>query len=211
MKMVCWRKSVFLMIGSLLVGLQSGAKPLELAQNQDRLQLLDSSHWKIGEIEGRACLILYKTGEQRPPVRRPGEYALWKSNNPIGEFTIEAVTLEPESKINRDICLIFGYKDDCHFYYAHISSTSDNIFHNIIMRVEGSNRTRINLEKDPEPRLSNGWKTIRVRQMKNGQISVFVDDLEEPIMTAEDATYPIGIIGFGSFDDRAAFATLHTK
>lgn len=170
--------------------------------------MLNSNHWKTGEVEGRKCLILDKPSEQRPPVRRPSEYALVKSDQPIGEFTIEAATLEPESVKNRDVCLIFGYQDDTHFYYAHISSNSDNKFHNIIMRVDGDSRTRINLEKDPEPRLSNGWKNIKIQHLDNGSIRVFVDDLTTPLMTALDKTYPIGQIGFGAFDDRAAFATL---
>lgn len=181
---------------------------LKLVDSMDQLVLLDSNHWKTGEVEGRACLILDKPGEQRPPVRRPSQYALIKSEQPVSRFTIEAATLEPESVKNRDVCLIFGYQDDTHFYYAHISSNSDNKFHNIIMRVDGDSRTRINLEKDPEPRLSKGWRTIRIQHQDDGKISVFVDDLTEPVMTAQDKTYPVGQIGFGAFDDRAAFATL---
>jgi hypothetical protein len=184
------------------------ATPLQLVDAGDRLILLNTSHWKNGEVEGRKCLILDHTGEQRPPVRRPGEYALLKSDLPIGVFTVEAATLEPETIKNRDICLLFGYQDDTHFYYAHVSSNSDNKFHNIIMRVDGDSRTKINRETDPEPRLSNGWKTIRIQHLENGEISVFVDDLSKPLMTAKDTTYPVGSIGFGAFDDRAAFATL---
>ncbi len=187
------------------------AAPLQLPESTDHLKLLHSSHWKAGEVAGRKCLILDKTGEQRPPVRRPGEYALLKSDHPIGGFTVEALTLEPESKKNRDVCLIFGYQDDTHFYYAHISSNSDNKFHNIIMRVDGDSRTRINLEQDPEARLSNGWKTLRLQHEADGDIQVFVNDLETPLMTAKDTTYPVGKIGFGAFDDRAAFATLSVE
>jgi hypothetical protein len=184
------------------------AAPLELADSMDQLILLDSNLWKTGEVEGRECLILHTAGEQRSPVRRPAAFALLKSDAPIGQFTVEAVTLEPEATINRDICLIFGYQDDTHFYYAHISSNSDNKFHNIIMRVDGDSRTRINLETDPEARLSNGWKTLKLQHAESGTIRVFVDDLTAPLMTANDQTYPLGQIGFGAFDDRAAFATL---
>ena len=187
---------------------ESLATPLKLADSMDQLIFLSSNHWKTGEVEGRTCLILDETGEQKPPVRRPGEYAMLKSEQPIREFTIEAATLEPESVKNRDICLIFGYQDDTHFYYAHISSNSDNMFHNIIMRVDGDQRMRINLEIDPEPRLSKGWIWIKIKHLENGDIRVFVDDLITPVMTASDTTFPIGKIGFGAFDDRAAFAAL---
>ncbi|MDF7805843.1 hypothetical protein P4E94_00230 [Pontiellaceae bacterium B12219] len=206
--MECRLKPILPILGSLLLLGGAPAAPIELADSMDQLIPLNSSHWKTGEVDGRVCLILHTAGEQRPPVRRPGEFALWKSEYPIGAFTIEAATLEPESIRNRDICLIFGYQDDTHFYYAHISSSSDNKFHNIIMRVDGDSRTRINRESDPEPRLSNGWKILKLRHAENGDIRIFVDDLTVPLMTATDRTYPVGQIGFGAFDDRAAFATL---
>ncbi|MDF7799745.1 hypothetical protein P4C99_09725 [Pontiellaceae bacterium B1224] len=205
--MACWHRATLPIIGSLLMLGGAVAAPLELADAQDQLVLLNSNLWKTGEVERRSCLILHTAGEQRPPVRRPAEFALFKSAA-VGQFTVEAATLEPDSVINRDICLIFGYQDDTHFYYAHISSNSDNKVHNVIMRVDGDSRVRINRETDPEARLSRGWTPIRIQQLENGAISVFVDDLETPLMTANDATYPIGKIGFGAFDDRAAFATL---
>ena len=206
--MVCSRNMIRPVIAGLLLVGGAIAAPLKLVESKDQLILLNPGSWKIGTHEGRECLILDKVGEQRPPVRRPSEYALLKDGGPIGEFTVVSATLEPEATINRDICLIFGYKDDTHYYYVHVSSNSDNKFHNIIMRVDGDSRTRINKETDPEPRLANGWRTIKVRHQTNGTIQVFVDNMSEPLMTAVDTTYPVGRIGFGSFDDRAAFETL---
>lgn len=206
--MECSLRSVLPILGSWLLLGGAVAAPLTLVDSKDQLILLNAENWTTGEVEGRACLILNTPGEQRPPVRRPGEYALLKDHAAVGEFTVEAATLEPEVTINRDICLIFGYQDDTHFYYAHVSSNSDNKFHNIIMRVDGDSRTRINIEQDPAPRLSKGWRTIKIRHQADGAISVFVDDLSMPIMTAADTAYPVGKIGFGAFDDRAAFATL---
>lgn len=197
----------FLVLPVLLTSICSAA-PLKLAESKDRLVFLNTGSWKSGEHEGRKCLILDVPGKQRPPVRRPSEFALLKGDKPVGGFTVEAATLMPKSVKNRDVCLVFGYKDDTHFYYAHISSNSDNKFHNIIMRVDGDSRTRINLEKDPAPRLADGWRTIRIQHSVNGEIKVFVDDMETPNMTAKDITYPVGRIGFGSFDDRAAFSGL---
>ena len=209
--MACLLRLMLPVIGSLLMLSGTFAAPLELVDSGDQLILLNFSHWETGEVDGRQCLILDKTGEQKLPVRRPGEYALLKSDRPIHEFTIEAATLEPDSKKNRDVCLIFGYQDDTHFYYAHVSSNSDNKFHNIIMRVDGDSRVRINKEQDPEPRLSNGWMSMTVHHSINGEIKVFVGDSKTPLLTAKDTTYPVGQIGFGAFDDRAAFATLRIE
>jgi aryl-alcohol dehydrogenase-like predicted oxidoreductase len=44
-----------------------------------------------------------------------------------------------------------------------------------------------------------------------GVIKVWVNEFEPPVMTADDATYLSGAIGFGSFDDRAAFETFHVE
>lgn len=208
MKMECPRRlSVLLLAAAVLIG-NAAAEPLGLADARDQLVLLRPENWKVGEVGGRKCLILHTAGEQRPPVRRPGEFALLKADAPVGAFTLAAATLEPDTTINRDVCLIFGYRDDTHFYYAHVSSNSDNKVHNVIMRVDGDSRARINLEKDPEARLKSGWTTIKVRHGADGSIKVFVDDMKKPLMTADDTTYPVGKIGFGAFDDRAAFATL---
>ncbi|WP_372795707.1 hypothetical protein [Pontiella sp.] len=206
MKTACWRKFT---LPAVLLAAAAGAAAaeLKLAESRDQLTFLNSESWKTGEVMGRAALILDVPGAQRPPVRRPGEFALLKSEHPVREFTVAAATLMPEQIKYRDICLIFGYQDDTHFYYAHVSSYRDEK-HNVIMRVEGDQRMRINREADPEPRLSNDWKTVRVVQSANGFIAVYVDDMETPLLTAQDRTYPAGKIGFGAFDDRAAFFAL---
>jgi hypothetical protein len=194
---------------ALLVLASSGfAGEIKLAEAQDQLVFLNSGEWTTATVQGKQALVLDVPGKQRPPVRRPSEFALVKDATAVSEFTLVATTLMPDDVNNRDVCLIFGYQDDTHFYYAHISSNSDNKFHNIIMRVDGNSRTRINVESNPEARLSKDWKTIKIRHMEDGTIQVFVDDMESPNMTAKDTTYPVGRIGFGSFDDRAAFAAL---
>lgn len=205
--MVCWRKAWFPILGTLFVA-GTYAKELKLAKAQDQLTLLDSSHWKTGEVLGFDALILDVLGEQRPPVRRPGEFALVKDAGEVSDFSVVAASLMPDEIVNRDVCLIFGYMDDTHFYYAHISSNLDNKVHNVIMRVNGDSRERINLETGPEARLSNEWKKIRIEHLETGEIKVFVGDMEVPNMTAQDETYPPGQIGFGTFDDRVAFSTL---
>ena len=39
-------------------------------------------------------------------------------------------------------------------------------------------------------------------------IRVFFDDMSKPVMTAEDATFPSGWLGFGSFDDTGKVANI---
>jgi hypothetical protein len=165
---------------------------------------LAPGHWEVSHTNDHSVLHLVKNAPQRPPVRRPGMYIL----SPDGVvsnvvITSRVKTLRPPEVIRRDVCVLFGYQDDTHFYYAHISSSSDDLVHNVIMRVDGDQRTRINRETLPEPLLKDGWQTVSIQHMASGEISVWVDG--QLNMTASDTTYPSGWVGLGSFDDTAMF------
>lgn len=209
MKTRCPHKLALSLLVSILLLDAASAKPVKLAEAQDQLKLLRPENWKTGTIEGKKSLILHTAGEQRPPVRRPAEFALWKNGQVLKNPTVTttACSLEPAATVNRDICILFGYQDDTHFYYTHVSSNSDGKVHTVIMRVDGDSRTRINLEERPKAPLTDGWNTIKVQHLETGVIKVWVNNMDTPLMTANDTTYPSGGIGFGSFDDRAAFAT----
>jgi hypothetical protein len=43
-----------------------------------------------------------------------------------------------------------------------------------------------------------------VRDSTSGSIQVYFDNMDKPIMTAQDRTFLSGGIGFGSFDDTGA-------
>ena len=167
------------------------------------LEILPSSTWS----HTPDLLALTATGPQVDGmVRRPAGYALapgdWRNAN----LTVEARTLQPASVVNRDIVLIFGYVDETHFYYAHISSNSDGNFHTVIMRVDGDDRSVIHSPNivSPAP-LGSDWHVLRVSHRATGEIGIFVDDMETPVMTANDTRYPVGRMGFGTFDDPAEF------
>jgi len=165
---------------------------------------LAPGHWEITDTSEGSVLHLIENAEQRPPVRRPGMYIL-SPNGVVSNVMISSkvLTLRPAEVKNRDVCILFGYQDDTHFYYAHVCSSSDDRVHNVIMRVEGTERTRINVESLPEPLLKDGWQTVSVQHMASGEIKVRVDG--QLNMTAQDTTYPAGRAGLGSFDDPAMF------
>jgi hypothetical protein len=201
--------TIFTLFLCTLVGAdddQSSSVETDFSDGFGPWEYLDSGEWTLTEEDGNPVAGLVAAGTQRPPVRRPTAYCLltgqvWEDV----QITLRAKTLEEESVVNRDICIIFGYVDDTHYYYTHISSNSDDKFHNIIMKVSGTERQTIDLETLPEARLGNDWHTIRVTHEASGSIKVFVDDLEAPLMTAQDTDYCAGSVGFGSFDDRALF------
>jgi hypothetical protein len=149
-------------------------------------------------------------------VRRPGGYALAPGDWRNMTLTVEAQSLEAASVANRDICLISGYQDDTHFYYAHLSQRADNSFHTIIMKVTGNSRdtihtpiaTGVNAGPITSSLENPIFQTLRVSHRATGEISVFVDEMTDPVMTANDTTYPVGRVGAGTFDDKAVFRAL---
>ena len=167
---------------------------------------LDIGVWAVRDEDGRRVLHLVEAGPQRPPVRRPGSYTL-AAGPTWTDVTISARvrSLAPASRVGRDVVLLFGFRDDTHFYYAHLSNDANATTHNVIMIVDGTERRVIQHEPRPDPRLSDGWHDVRVSHRGNGEIKVWMDDMDTPLMTASDTTYPAGRVGVGSFDDTALF------
>jgi arylsulfatase A-like enzyme len=170
-------------------------------------QPLTPSSWEIQSADGRSRLVLTTAGKDRPPVRRPQEYALVKDTVwQDATVTARIKTLRPDSVKGRDVCILFGFVDDTHFYYAHLCSETNNKTHNVVMKVAGAERKMIMNEDSPEPRLTSAWHTVRVSHAADGSIKVWLDDMDRPLMTAQDTDYAAGQIGLGSFDDIAEFA-----
>ena len=120
-------------------------------------------------------------------------------------MTLKAKCLRSVDTRGRDIILVFGYQDDTHFYYAHISNYHDTV-HNSILIVNGKDREPI-LSSESIPRLKDKeFHNIRIRRhIKSGLIEVYVDDFDYPVMSAVDKTLSWGRIGIGSFDDTGGF------
>ncbi len=114
----------------------------------------------------------------------------------------------------RDACIIFGRRDDTHFYYVHLSNIS-NAHHNAIIRVDGETRTSLIPPGSQEPiahMLDKAWhKVDLLRDVDSGLITVYVDAYDadaKPCMQVTDKTYDWGHVGLGSFNDHASFAHL---
>ena len=55
----------------------------------------------------------------------------------------------------------------------------------------------------------NEWHHVRIlRRGSDGTTEAFFDDMTNPIMKANDKTFPAGYIGLGSFDDKGKFKNL---
>ncbi|GAA2433964.1 hypothetical protein GCM10010191_55400 [Actinomadura vinacea] len=167
------------------------------------------SKWQFRNRE----VILAEAGEQRPGPRRPFEYAVLKKGPVFGSTTIKAqVRLDtPVDVSNRDVIIVFGYKSDTEFYYAHLSSDNTIYPHNGIFAVNNADRLRIDgqwngdrqVPKGAPPAITDAnWHDVQVKHCADtGEIGVYVDGGRKPIMTAVDTTFGSGRVGFGSFDN----------
>ncbi|MFD0688264.1 PQQ-dependent sugar dehydrogenase [Actinomadura fibrosa] len=165
------------------------------------------SKWRFPGRE----VILAEEGVQRPGPRRPFEYAVLKSGPVFASARIDAeVRLDTPVEIsNRDVIIVFGYRDDTHFYYAHLSSDNTIYPHNGIFVVNGADRLRIDQQWNanrshgaPPAITDEKWHGVRVTHCAGtGEIAVYVDGGARPVMTALDTTFGSGRVGFGSFDN----------
>ncbi|GAA2581861.1 hypothetical protein GCM10010435_69220 [Winogradskya consettensis] len=154
--------------------------------------------------------ILAEAGTERPGPRRPFEYAIQTGGPVLSSVEVKAdVRLDEEVEIvNRDIIIVFGWRSDTEFYYAHLSTDNTIYPHNGIFKVNNADRERIDFQWNGRSRGANpaiidkNWHDVRVKHLPaTGEIAVYVDGSKDPLMTAHDTTFTSGRVGFGSFDN----------
>ncbi|PFG41150.1 hypothetical protein ATJ97_3698 [Georgenia soli] len=154
-------------------------------------------------------VILAEAGVNPGGYRRPFEYAILTEGRELGNVQIEAeVRLDTPATIsNRDVIIVFGYQSDTEFYYAHLSQDNTIYAHNGIFRVDNADRFRIEHQWDgttgaPPAVTDEDWHDVKVTHCADtGEIAVYVDGADTPLMTAVDTTFSSGRVGFGSFDN----------
>ena len=159
--------------------------------------------WRFTEAgNGSGALEFLGPGGYKPPVRSPrviGLIADWQ----FGDFVLEADMLQTGRDYgHRDMCLFFGLQNPSRFYYVHIATKADPHAHNIFI-VNDKPRTSIAKKTTGGINWGRGiWHRVRLeRKISDGSIKLYYDDMTNPIMLAEDRTFGVGYIGFGSFDD----------
>jgi hypothetical protein len=67
--------------------------------------------------------------------------------------------------------------------------------------VNDAPRTKISTKTTPGTDWDEQWHRVRVtRRPATGEIAVYFDDMENPVMTANDKSFAWGQIGIGTFD-----------
>ena len=170
--------------------------------------MTDPGAWAIVHDKGKPALALKRNSKYRPPVRSPYSIARPKGVE-VEDFVLEVRMKSTTREYgHRDLCVFFGYQDPSHFYYVHLASAADPHAYSVFL-VNGADRVSIAKERTEGVRWTDDYHTVRItRDTDSGRIEVFFDDMQKPVITAEDKTLLKGGIGLGSFDDTRIFANL---
>jgi len=181
----------------------------DFSGGRDRWVATDEKAWKIKDEDGNAVFSLWRSSAYKPPVRSPLSIARVKDVE-VSDFVLEVKMKQTGREYgHRDQCVFFGYNDPSHFYYAHIATKADDHANSIFL-VNGEPRVSIARERNNGTDWGTGYHNVRIeRCAKSGSIKVFFDDMDKPIMVAEDKTFLAGGVGFGSFDDTGKIDDIH--
>lgn len=171
----------------------------------DRWAPSDPAAWKIIEQEGNHVYSQFQASKVETPVRSPFNRSLVKDLI-VGDMVLD-VQLQSTIKdyAHRDMCLFFGYQDPAHMYYVHLGKQADDHANQIFI-VNGAPRKKISTESTAGTNWDDAWHHVRVvRKVESGVIEVYFDNMDKPVMRAQDTTFAWGQVGVGSFDDTGNF------
>jgi hypothetical protein len=138
--------------------------------------------------------------------RRPIQISLLKKRA-FADFTFTVRVRRPDPTMG-SLVLLFGYQDETHFYYAHLSedSSSKTLMHNGLFIVDGAPRRRIGTAEAAAILPDTDWHRIRiVREVTSGRMALYVDDVPQAVLEAIDHRFQWGQIGLGSFHEVGYF------
>jgi hypothetical protein len=166
------------------------------------------SVWKIieGGKPGNHVLRCSGVAKYDPPFRSPWSMALLKDVI-VGDFELSASVQEThiDAGPHRDLCFFWGYQDPAHFYYVHLGAKADPNACQIFI-VDNAPRRPITVKTVEGTPWTEGWHKVKVvRNVDDGMMEVFFDNMAKPHMTAKDKTFVWGQVGLGTFDDHGNF------
>jgi len=176
----------------------------DFEQGADRWHPQDPAQWQIKKTEnGQVYSQFKKESAFKPPHRAPFNVSLLKDVTLSDmEFTGRVRSTHPDYG-HRDAVVVFGYQDPAQFYYVHLGKQADEHANQIFI-VNGADRKKISLTSTSGTNWDDNWHSVKVlRKPSDGTIEIYFDDLQKPVMTANDKTFAYGRIGLGTFDDTA--------
>jgi len=203
---------ISLCLGLCLCGYASIAEELPLVFEEDFESgldgwvMTDDAAWALVDSDGGKALALQKSSDYNPKVRSPKSIARIADLN-VTDFVLEAKLKQTGREYgHRDLCVFFGYQDPSKFFYCHMATEADAHANSIFLV---NDEARVSIAKERTDGTDWGkpnFHTVRIeRDTEAGTITVYFDDMKNPIMKAEDKSFTWGSIGFGSFDDIGHF------
>jgi len=174
----------------------------------ERYLFSDPKAWRWQTVEKRTVLEQFRASQVENPVRSPFNRALVRGLH-LGDVIID-VQLQSTIKDydHRDMCVFFGFQDPSHLYYVHLGKKADDHANQVFV-VNGAPRRKISLKSTGGTPWTDNWHHARVvRRVESGEILVYFDDMENPVMRAVDKTFDRGLVGVGTFDDTGRFDDL---
>ena len=178
------------------------SQDFETPQSLNDFVFANTDNWSITQNDGNGALEFAGGSKYKPTVRSPFNIALLTYRR-VGDFVLECDMLQTgKSYGHRDMCLFFNFQAPDKYYYCHMATQTDDREHNIFIVntkpcMKISNKTSQGVEWG-----QGKWHKVRlVRDCKAGKIEIYYDNMNTPIMTANDTTFKEGWAGFGSFDD----------
>jgi len=174
----------------------------DFEKGADHWKPTDANAWKIAETDRGKVYNQFTNSKYRAPYRSPYNISLVKDAL-VGDFvlTVKVQSTNSKAGAHRDMCLFFNYQDPAHFYYVHMGKRPDP-HSSQVMIVNGAPRVMITKNKTPGVPWDDGWHDVKiVRKTADGKIEVYFDDMNKPMMVAQDKTFAWGQVGLGSFDD----------
>jgi len=160
------------------------------------------SRWTVVQDDGDYAYSLNTSNFSSPGNGLLGEYSLLPGVYGDVVFSLNArLGDDVASNDFADMALLFGYQDDSNYYYLMLNN---EMTETKLYKVESGNRSVL-ATATTDWLNDNAYHAIEIT--RNGdRISVTIDG--NPLLDANDATFALGRLGVGSFNDSAYFDDL---
>lgn len=175
-------------------------------KGKDQWTATDETAWSIQKVtdDNHAMGLNRRQSNYKPKHRSPLNIALLNEVQ-VSDFVLTFdVRSTKDTGNHRDCCVFFAHQNPTQFYYAHLGAKPDPASGQIMI-VNNAPRTPMSKNKN-NVGWDDDWHRVKLtRNSTSGEINVYFDDMQKPLMTATDKTFTKGQVGIGSFDDMNDF------
>ncbi|MBN1144452.1 MAG: hypothetical protein JXA72_08510 [Bacteroidales bacterium] len=164
------------------------------------------ANWGIFSGNGNYFLQCTSASDSLTKPDLPSNTAIL-SNKVFGDFILEADVMPVmDSGGFGEICLFLGIKDDSKYYFVQLANHSDSNRHGVYV-VKNSLPKKITEDfAEAITWKEKKWHHVRLeRDIVKRTITVFLDDMKNPVFHVKDYELVMGMVGVGSFGSPCRF------